>query len=100
MADGDAKREEEKKKEPEKECGEFRIRDFPDLRRLRKAYLKCGDKPVAVDSSDTPLPDDSEEDFGLKRSTEEEAWQFLRDSTAPENDHAADDPMREFLEDE
>ena len=78
----------------------FRIRDFADLRRLRKSYLKHGDKPIGVDSSDNPVPDAAEEDFGLTKSTVEEALEFLRCLREEGQSTEEDDALREFLDDE
>ena len=86
-----------KKHDPGSDTDSFPIRDFPDLRRLRKAYLKKGDKPIGVDSADNPTPDECEEDFGLTRSTTEEALEFLRQSQCGDE---PDDALREFLDDE
>jgi hypothetical protein len=86
--DDDA-REEDPKKIP--------IRDFSDLRFLRTAYVRRGEKPIGVDSNGHPLPDEHEEDFGIRRSTADEALQFLRDSLS---DADADDSLLEFLNDE
>lgn len=88
-------------KPKKRRCGEAEekdipIRDFPDLRRLRKAYLNRDGKPVGVDSNDTPLHDCEEGDFGLTRSTPEEAWEFLRQML--EESH--DDDLTEFLDDD
>lgn len=94
--DGDE--QEKRKTDPEaSEDAAFPIRDFLDLRRLRRTYLRCGDRPTAVDSSSNPIPEDGEDDFGLKRSTEEEALEFLRESLAGDS---GDDPLTEFLDDE
>lgn len=77
---------------------DFPICDFPDLRRLRAIYLKCGGKPVGMDSTDTPRPDEQEEDFGLRRSTAEEALELLREAVGEETDEH--DPLTEFLDDD
>lgn len=76
---------------------DFPIRDLPDMRNLRKAYLKKNDKPIGVDSADNPIPHEDEEDFGLKRSTPEEAREFLEETLRCDE---ADDPLTEFLNDE
>ena len=76
---------------------EISIRDLPDLRKLRKTFLTKDGKPVEVDSNDTPRHEGEEEDFGLQRSTEEEAWEFYRQNLA---DDACGDDMTEFLDDE
>ena len=96
----DGESEDPKKKgdgEPEEDA-EFTIRELPDLRRLRKTYLRCGDKFIAFDSTDSPLPNNGEEDFGLERSTQEEALEFLRQLTDAAD--AGPDDLTEFLEDE
>ena len=78
---------------------DFPIRDFPDLRKLRHTFLRCGDKPINIDSSDNPRPDEQEQDFGLKRSTAEEALELLREAEKLEEE-LADDPLAEFLDDD
>ena len=78
----------------------FRIRDFSDLRRLRNAYLRRDGKPIGVDSADNPVPDEAEEDFGLTKSTAEEALEFLRCLREEEETASEDDELREFLDDE
>ena len=93
----DAEKKKGGEKPDKKPDDDFRIRDFPDLRRLRKSYLCKDGKPVGVDSGDTPLPDEQEEDFGLQRSTTEEALEFLRESLCEDD---KEDPLREFLDDE
>lgn len=93
------KKDEKKKKEDE----DIRIREFPDMRCLRKTYLSKGGKPVQVDSNDTPRHDveEEEEDFGLKRSSDEEAWQFFCDTQADEKgDKEQRDELTEFLDDQ
>ena len=94
--------DEPKKRRPEDECDEdFPIREFPDLRDLRCAYGRGGDHPVGA-AAVGPHPDEGEEDFGLRRSTREEALQFLRDIIAVRDAETedGDDPLAEFLDDE
>jgi len=81
---------------------DFPIREFPDMRDLRCAGQRTGEHPVDAGAADGPSPDESEEDFGLKRSTREEALQFLRDIIAVRDAEAQDedDPLTEFLDDE
>lgn len=74
----------------------IRIVELPDLRRLRAAYLKKDGLPIGVDSNDSPVPDEQEEDLGLKRSTIEEALEFLREST--EKKPGDRDALSEFLD--
>ncbi|MDR1745225.1 MAG: hypothetical protein LBS30_05680 [Planctomycetota bacterium] len=73
------------------------IRDFADLRSLRKSYLQRNEKPIGIDSNNHPIADEQEEDFGLKRSTVDEALQFYRDSLSGDE---ANDSLSEFLNDE
>lgn len=95
--------ESEKKNADEASCSQpehaFPIRDLPDLRRLRRSYSKRGDSPMAVDSAGNHLPHDREEDFGLQRTTEEEAAEFLRELIRERDGDAGDDPLTEFLKD-
>ena len=76
---------------------EIPICDFPDLRNLRRAYLKKDDLPIELDSNDNPRPDTTEEDFGLRRSTAEEAWEFFRAIMEAED---GPDDLTEFLNDD
>lgn len=86
--DGDAKKPDERK---------IPLRDFPDIRKFRGIYLRNNDKPVEVDSNDTPLPEGEEEDFGIRRSSDEEAWDFYRQVVC---DEESDDELTEFLNDD
>ncbi len=79
------------------ETGSFRIRSFIDLRRLRSCYLRTTEGFIEIDSNDNPCPGAIEKDFGLKRSTLEEAMEFLRQSL--HSSEPDDDLLLEFLDD-
>lgn len=76
---------------------EVPIRDFTDLRRLRRLYRNSvtGVYPPRV-LNEQPLLGGEEEEFGLVRSTEEEAWQFYLESL---NADEEEDDLTEFLND-
>lgn len=76
-----------------RKTGEFPIRPLDDLRRFRDRYPRGANAAPGPDGSDAG---EDEVDFGLKRSTPEEAWQFYLDSLKP---NAGDDELTEFLND-
>ena len=79
-------------------CADFSIRELPHLRRLRETCRKLGPPPEpAAGTILPPLATDGDIDFGLRRSTDEEAVAFLRELLAEDD---SSDPMTEFLDDE
>lgn len=80
---------------PDTESRVIPIRELPDIRHLRKAYLRSGDGPIFVDSLNNPIPGANETDFGLTRSSEAEALEFYRESTKKE---VEPDELTEFLD--
>lgn len=76
----------------------FRIYPFLDLRILRRLYLKNTKGLVELDSADNPSPDVAEEDFGLTRSSADDALKFFRQSMTKQDGDDTDD-LAEFLND-
>lgn len=76
----------------------FRIYPFLDLRILRRLYLKNTKGLAELDSADNPSPDAVEEDFGLTRSSADDALKFFRQSTTAQDGDDTDD-LAEFLND-
>lgn len=80
----------------------FPISDFPDIREASihdstrcKRSVENGDEPAEAPDADAPTPDALEADFGFRRSTVDEAREFLRQSRRGQ---AEKDELTEFLE--
>jgi len=85
--------------EKKKRCSKvFRVYPFLDLRTLRKLYLRNREGLVELDSADNPSTETAEEDFGLTRSTTDDALKFFRQSTTGQEGDDEDD-LTEFLDD-
>lgn len=77
---------------------EFVIRELPDLRELRKCYLRSDGVAADDDDSipDEPLPEEGSDRFRLDRSTREEALLFYRENV--ERGDGEDDELTELLD--
>ncbi len=85
-----------RKRETESADEEFAMRELPDLRQLRSAYLGPEGIVEGDDIPDTVMPEEESGRFKLIRSTREEAWLFYRENI--ECGEGEDDDLTELLD--